>query len=150
MQLEISIGINRSFISYNSEEERETFVNVSRELNKEYNKLMMNCGKVDDIILLFFLLIKTEIKLRRITYENVDNLLLVFLYSIRKYVQGGDLKHIRDSLVVINVVRRIELDRRLEEGFENEEENENMLRIKNFVNEICSAMETVEKNVLLS
>lgn len=148
MQLEISIGTNKSFISYNSEIEKESFVLVSRELNKEYNKLLIDCGKIDETILLFFLLIKTEIKLRKIDYKKSDDLLLLVLRSISKYIQDKDTAKTKESLVVINMIRKIELEKKIKSNIL--EEDQNITLIKNFIQDIRSNIEAIENNILLS
>lgn len=148
MQLEISIGTNKSFISYNSETEKESFVSVSRELNKEYNKLLIDCGKIDETILLFFLLIKTEIKLRKIDYKKSDDLLLLVLRSISKYIQDKDTIKTKESLVVINMIRKIELEKKINSNIQ--EEDQNITLIKNFIQDIRSNIEAIENNILLS
>lgn len=148
MQLEISIGTNKSFISYNSETEKESFILVSRELNKEYNKLLIDCGKIDETILLFFLLIKTEIKLRKIDYKKSDDLLLLVLRSISKYIQDKDTAKTKESLVVINMIRKIELEKKIKSNIL--EEDQNITLIKNFIQDIRSNIEAIENNILLS
>lgn len=148
MQLEISIGTNKSFINYNSEAEKESFVLVSRELNKEYNRLLIDCGKIDETILLFFLLIKTEIKLRKIDYKKSDDLLFLILRSISKYIQDKDIAKTKESLVVINMIRRIELEKKF--NINIQEEDQNITLLKNFIQDIRSNIEAIENNILLS
>ena len=86
-QVELSIGTNTAFVDYNDENEKENLISASKELNKEYNKLVINLGRIDETILLVFLLIKTELKLNKVNNRNSDELLDNLLRSISKWTR---------------------------------------------------------------
>ena len=123
-QMEISIGSAKTKINYNSENEKTIFLNISRELNKEYNKITanLNCN-MHEIILLSFLLFETGIKLNNIINEKAEENLLSFIKSISKYIQQGkmninmnseekinEIEKIKEKLIIANIIKKIELN----------------------------------------
>lgn len=146
-QIELSIGTNTAFVNYNDENEKENLISASKELNKEYNKLIINLGRIDETVLLVFLLIKTELKLNKINHKNSDEILDNILKSISKWI-SSDNKKIKDFLVLINIIKKIELDNKL--ILDNQEEDEFTKYLNNFIKDIKGKIETIEKNILLS
>ena len=110
-KIELSIGTNTAFVNYNDEKEKENLILVSKELNKEYNKLVINIGRVDETILLIFLLIKTESKINKINYKNSDEVFDNVLKSIGKWINSENEK-IKEFLVLINIIRKRDLERK--------------------------------------
>lgn len=146
-QIELSIGTNTAFVDYNDESEKENLISASKELNKEYNKLVINLGRIDEIILLVFLLIKTELKLSKVSNQNSDDVLDNLLRSISKWVRTDNEK-IKEFLVLINIIKRIKLDAKPIQ--DNSEENELIEKINNFITDIRGKIEAIEKNIVLS
>ncbi len=146
-QIELSIGTNTAFVNYNDENEKENLISASKELNKEYNKLIINLGRIDETVLLVFLLIKTESKLNKINHKNSDEILDNILKSISKWI-SSDNKKIKDFLVLKKNKKKIELDNKL--ILDNQEEDEFIKYLNNFIKDIKGKIETIEKNILLS
>ncbi|MDR2077367.1 MAG: hypothetical protein LBP39_00165 [Rickettsiales bacterium] len=146
--IELSIGTNRAFIEYHSELEKELFQKTARELNIEYNKLTINCGKIDENILLFFLLMKIEIKLQKISYHNVDDMLPAVFKSIGKYVQEKNGEKIKEALMVIGIIKKMELNKMSDKS--GEDDDRVLAMIKKFSDEIKDGVTAIENNILLS
>ena len=146
-QIELSIGTNTAFVDYNDENEKENLISASKELNKEYNKLVINLGRIDETILLVFLLIKTELKLNKVNNRNSDELLDNLLRSISKWIRTDNEK-IKEFLVLINIIKKINLDNKPTQ--DDSEENELMERINSFVTDVKGKIEAIEKNIVLS
>lgn len=160
MQIEVSIGNVKAIIPYNNEKEKDIFLTTSKELNIEFNKITMNIGNIDETILLSFLLFKTGTKLYNIKYKNFDENILLFMKSISKYIQQSkqnekmnDFEKIREFnktkelLVIINIIKKIELNKKLKEL--PQENNENIILINNFVEEIKNDIKNLENKILL-
>ena len=146
-KIELSIGTNTAFVNYNDEKEKENLILVSKELNKEYNKLVINIGRVDETILLIFLLIKTESKINKINYKNSDEVFDNVLKSIGKWINSENEK-IKVFLVLINIIRKIELERKT--LLDSNDEDLVIKYLNNFTQDIKAKIETIEKNILLS
>ncbi len=146
-KIELSIGTNTAFVNYNDEKEKENLILVSKELNKEYNKLVINIGRVDETILLIFLLIKTESKINKINYKNSDEVFDNVLKSIGKWINSENEK-IKEFLVLINIIRKIELERKT--LLDSNDEDLVIKYLNNFTQDIKAKIETIEKNILLS
>lgn len=146
-QIELSIGTNTAFVDYNDESEKENLISASKELNKEYNKLVISLGRIDETILLVFLLIKTELKLNKISGKNSDEVLDNILRSISKWVRTDNEK-IKEFLVLINIIRKIKLDSKPIQ--DNSEEDEFVEKINSFIMDIKGKIEAIEKNIVLS
>ena len=146
-KIELSIGTNTAFVNYNDEKEKENLILVSKELNKEYNKLVINIGRVDETILLIFLLIKTESKINKINYKNSDEVFDNVLKSIGKWINSEN-KKIKEFLVLINIIRKIDLERKT--LLDSNDEDAVIKYLNNFTQDIKAKIETIEKNILLS
>lgn len=146
-QIELSIGTNTAFVDYNDESEKEDLISASKELNKEYNKLVISLGRIDETILLVFLLIKTELKLNKISGKNSDEVLDNILRSISKWVRTDNEK-IKEFLVLINIIRKIKLDSKPIQ--DNSEEDEFVEKINSFIMDVRGKIEAIEKNIVLS
>ena len=146
-KIELSIGTNTAFVNYNDEKETENLILVSKELNKEYNKLVINIGRVDETILLIFLLIKTESKINKINYKNSDEVFDNVLKSIGKWINSENEK-IKEFLVLINIIRKIELERKT--LLDSNDEDLVIKYLNNFTQDMKAKIETIEKNILLS
>ncbi len=146
-QIELSIGTNTAFVDYNDESEKENLISASKELNKEYNKLVISLGRIDETILLVFLLIKTELKLNKISGKNSDEVLDNILRSISKWVRTDNEK-IKEFLVLINIIRKIKLDSKPIQ--DNSEEDEFVEKINSFIMDVRGKIEAIEKNIVLS
>lgn len=146
-KIELSIGTNTAFVNYNDEKEKENLILVSKELNKEYNKLVINIGRVDETILLIFLLIKTESKINKINYKNSDEVFDNVLKSIGKWINSENEK-IKEFLVLINIIRKIDLERKT--LLDSNDEDAVIKYLNNFTQDIKAKIETIEKNILLS
>ena len=146
-QIELIIGTNTAFVDYNDEDEKENLISASKELNKEYNKLVINLGRIDETILLVFLLIKTELKLNKISSKNSDDILDNILRSISKWIRTDNEK-IREFLVLINIIKKIKLDSGSAQG--DSEEDEVIEKMNNFIMDIKGKIEAIEKNIVFS
>lgn len=146
-KIELSIGTNTAFVNYNDEKEKENLILVSKELNKEYNKLVINIGRVDETILLIFLLIKTESKINKINYKNSDEVFDNVLKSIGKWINSENEK-IKEFLVLINIIRKRDLERKT--LLDSNDEDIVIKYLNNFIQDIKAKIETIEKNILLS
>ncbi|MDR3079150.1 MAG: hypothetical protein LBU15_03870 [Rickettsiales bacterium] len=151
-RVELSVGTIKASIGYSNESERELILATARELNVEYNRLIISCGNVDENILLFFLLIKTEIKLQSIDQGNVDVALFSVLKSIGGYLQEKNSTKIKESLVAIGIIRKIELNNKSiggESASGGGAESETALLVSNFAEELRGNIKTIENNILL-
>lgn len=146
-QIELSIGTNTAFVDYNDESEKENLISASKELNKEYNKLVISLGRIDETILLVFLLIKTELKLNKVSGKNSDEVLDNILRSISKWIRTDNEK-IKEFLVLINIIRKIKLDSKPIQ--DNSEEDEFVEKINSFIMDVRGKIEAIEKNIVLS
>ncbi|MDR2778406.1 MAG: hypothetical protein LBB13_02795 [Rickettsiales bacterium] len=147
-KIELSIGTNRALVEYQNESEKELLQKTAKELNIEYNKLTINFGRIDENILLFFLLMKIEIKLQKVSYFNVDEAMLGIFRSISRYVQERNGEKIKEALMVVSLVRKMELNR-IDNG-EAKNEDKVLVTIKRFSEEIKANIATIENNILLS
>jgi hypothetical protein len=146
--VELSIGVNRTTVRCASEQEKDLFLKAARELNGEYNRLIINCGNVEENILLFFLLLKMEIKLRHVTFLNVDETFPGILKSISKYVLDKNVSKLKESLMLIMLVRKLELDQGDKKVFGDDTVLTQL--IKKFGEEIRGNIKALENNILLS
>ncbi|MDR2777653.1 MAG: hypothetical protein LBB24_02705 [Rickettsiales bacterium] len=151
-RVELSVGTVKASLGYSDDSERELILKTARELNTECNRLIMSCGNVDETILLFFLLMKTEIKLQKINYRNVDDMLFGILKSIGNYVHEKNSTKIKESLVAIGIIRKIELNSVCgdgKDGIDVYDDNELITLIKSFAGEVNGSVETIENNIYL-
>jgi hypothetical protein len=146
-KIELSIGTNRAFVEYQSESEKELLQKTARELNTEYNRLIITCGKIDENILLFFLLMKIEIKLQKIVYYNVDEILPGIFKHISKYIQERNGEKIKEALMVISIIRKVELNKI--NSTEEKNDDQTITMIKKFSRDIKDNVVAIENNILL-
>jgi hypothetical protein len=150
--VELSIGTVKASIAYSTDLEKELILKTAGELNTEYNRLIISCGNVEESILLFFLLMKTEIKLQRIDHRNVDNAFFSVLKLLGSYVHEKNSTRIRESLVAIGIIKRIELNRKDNTSYTDKDEysrEELFSAIEKFGEEIKGNIKTIENNILL-
>lgn len=161
-QMEISIGSVKTKVNYNSENEKTLFENISKELNKEYNKITVNLNcNIDETILLSFLLFETGIKLNNLMDEKMEENMFLFIKSISKYIQQNkisvntgygekinEIEKTKEKLIVANIIKKIELNGKNQKGAENQK-NEYLLLIDNFAENIKSDIKNLENKILL-
>ncbi len=160
--MEISIGSVKTKVNYNSENEKTLFENISKELNKEYNKITVNLNcNIDETILLSFLLFETGIKLNNLMDEKMEENMFLFIKSISKYIQQNkisvntgygekinEIEKTKEKLIVANIIKKIELNGKNQKGAENQK-NEYLLLIDNFAENIKSDIKNLENKILL-
>ena len=161
-QMEISIGSVKTKVNYNSENEKTLFENISKELNKEYNKITVNLNcNIDETILLSFLLFETGIKLSNLMDEKMEENMFLFIKSISKYIQQNkisvntgygekinEIEKTKEKLIVANIIKKIELNGKNQKSTENQK-NEYLLLIDNFAENIKSDIKNLENKILL-
>ncbi len=160
--MEISIGSVKTKVNYNSENEKTLFENISKELNKEYNKITVNLNcNIDETILLSFLLFETGIKLSNLMDEKMEENMFLFIKSISKYIQQNkisvntgygekinEIEKTKEKLIVANIIKKIELNGKNQKSTENQK-NEYLLLIDNFAENIKSDIKNLENKILL-
>ena len=123
---------------------------LSRKFNCDLAKVEtvdLDCYLYHYYNLLVFLLIKTELKLNKISSKNSDDILDNILRSISKWVRADNEK-IKEFLVLINIIKKIKLDSKSTQ--DDSEENELMEKMNNFIVDIKGKIEAIEKNIVLS
>ncbi len=160
--MEISIGSAKTKINYNNENEKTLFFNISRELNKEYNKITanLNCN-IDEIVLLSFLLFETGMKLNNAVGGKIEDNILLYMKSISKYIQQSkmninmtseekinEIEKIKEKLIIANIIKKIELNNKIQKNTENEN-NEYILLINTFTDDIKNDIKNLENKILL-
>jgi hypothetical protein len=147
--ISLSIGTVKTSIEYKNEEEKNVFLQVARELNLEYNKVVMMLGNIDENILLFYMLLITEFKLRNIKQNNIDELLLFTLKSISNFIQNknnaNDAK-VKENLAVINIIKRVELNKKSENV--SKKDDESIVMVEEFIENIKNDIRGAEKEIL--
>ena len=138
------------------------FFNISRELNKEYNKITanLNCN-IDEIVLLSFLLFETGMKLNNAVGGKIEDNILLYMKSISKYIQQSkmninmtseekinEIEKIKEKLIIANIIKKIELNNKIQKNTENEN-NEYILLINTFTDDIKNDIKNLENKILL-
>jgi hypothetical protein len=146
MEINLSIGTVKTIIKYKNEDEKNVFMQVTKELNMEYNKVIMMLGNIDENILLFYLLLKTEIKLHNVKQNDIEDLLFSILRSIGSFIQSKNNEKIKENLAVINIIKKVELGKKVENSTENNDEN--VVLIDKLIEDIKDDIRNIEKKIL--
>lgn len=157
MELELSIAGVTTQIKIKNQEDKQAYLDVMNELNKECNDIMIECGNIDKTILLCCVLFNTNI------YSLNDvargDLFFNFVKTISKYIEEKNnenvrfedkIKQIRRNLVVINIISRMKLNKNRGE-VKSDEINEDELNkiIEKFTSDIKNDIELVKNDFLL-
>lgn len=109
-ELDVSIGITKAKIPYNNEEEKLLIEKITKELNIEYNKIIAECNRIDEKILLFYLLFKTQAKFFQ--FKNIDDYFHGIFISLHTFLNEKNKNSQNEILVVLNIYKKIELNRK--------------------------------------
>ena len=65
-KLEVYIGKFKTSMTYSNDNEKEVLEEITSEANKEFNKLLISCGRLDERMLMFFMLLNLQKEIWRI------------------------------------------------------------------------------------
>lgn len=145
-KINICIGSIKTELNYSNDSEKEILDNCSRELNTEFNNLLLEFGRINDIILLFFLLFRTQQNIFEISNEDYD------FFSILKEISCflNEKGNIENQLIIGNIVKRNVLKKLKNTGNTNKkinkvEEQTIINIIDNFVNLTVNKIKKIDK-----
>lgn len=118
-QCAIYFGNKYININYNTEEEKNLIEQFAKKFNMEFNNLLLECGRANSRILLFFLLLKTQVEIIEYQTGRVD--LNLAIKKISKFICEKNNKEtlsqveidkdaIEAQLAVGNLIKDIELN----------------------------------------
>lgn len=145
-KINICIGSIKTELNYSNDSEKEILDNCSKELNTEFNNLLLEFGRINDIILLFFLLFKTQQSIFEISNEDYD------FFSILKEISCflNEKGNIENQLIIGNIVKRNVFKKLKNTGITNKKNNkieeQTILNIlDNFINITTNKIKKVNK-----
>ena len=143
-EMDVSVSITKAKIQYNSEAEKERLQKAMKDLTRESNNIVVKYGKLDEKILLFFLLVKTQAKLIG-NKNNIEELFFAVLDDIYQFISDKN-ENINEVLVLLNIYKQAELNNKKNK---NELEDDNKNVIEDFVNQIKKQIETIKQQIYL-
>lgn len=143
-EMDVSVSITKARIQYNSEAEKERLQKAMKDLTRESNNIVVKYGKLDEKILLFFLLVKTQAKLIG-NKNNIEELFFAVLDGIYQFISDKN-ENINEVLVLLNIYKQAELNNKKNK---NELEDDNKNVIEDFVNQIKKQIETIKQQIYL-
>ncbi|MDR0571374.1 MAG: hypothetical protein LBG48_00820 [Rickettsiales bacterium] len=115
--MKITVGRIEAEVPYTNEKQKILIEKISEELNVEFNTLRAKIKGVDEIILLFFLLFKTQSNILKKTdgidcTSDTDEYLMKIFYETAPFVCSPqeNKEQIGKFLVAVNIYKKIELN----------------------------------------
>lgn len=120
-QAELYIGRVRASMQCVDENEKRILEEITAEANKEFNKLLISFGRLDERMLLFFMLLNLQMQITKATGKNAD--LLEIFSNVLNFVKPST--NIERQLLFGIIYKKNELRKILKSGkkFENSEAN---------------------------
>lgn len=106
-RIDIYIGRFKASIKYSSENEKKTLEGISQEINTDFNKLLISFGRVDERMLMFFMLLDLQKKIfEKMGSSDKDDLFAIFK-EVSIFVNQGNA--IENNLILGLIFKKNEL-----------------------------------------
>jgi hypothetical protein len=150
--IKVIIGKVEADVPYTDEKNKILIEKIGYELNMEFNRIKSKTKIVNETILLFFLLLKTQSNIlqknAKFNNEDIDEHLTKSLYSISEFIQEDerDAARINKILVAVNIYKKIELSNR---GMATETGKSDTELIEDFVSDVEKQIKLMGDKILL-
>lgn len=132
-------------INYDIDEEKELIEQFAKKFNKEYNNLLLQYGRVNSRLVLFFLLLKTQVEITEYQTGRID--LDYAMKQISKFIcdKSGketqtqvevDQNDIEGQLIIGNLLKDDELNNKIKATIKNKPQTFNEKDIQDFTDNI--------------
>ena len=132
-------------INYDIDEEKELIEQFAKKFNKEYNNLLLQYGRVNSRLVLFFLLLKTQVEITEYQTGRID--LDYAMKQISKFIcdKSGketqtqvevDQNDIEGQLIIGNLLKDDELNNKIKVTIKNKPQTFNEKDIQDFTDNI--------------
>lgn len=132
-------------INYDIDEEKELIEQFAKKFNKEYNNLLLQYGRVNSRLVLFFLLLKTQVEITEYQTGRID--LDYAMKQISKFIcdKSGketqtqvevDQNDIEGQLIIGNLLKDDELNNKIKATAKNKPQTFNEKDIQDFTDNI--------------
>ena len=132
-------------INYDIDEEKELIEQFAKKFNKEYNNLLLQYGRVNSRLVLFFLLLKTQVEITEYQTGRID--LDYAMKQISKFIcdKSGketqtqvevDQNDIEGQLIIGNLLKDDELNNKIKATTINKPQTFNEKDIQDFTDNI--------------
>ena len=106
-KIDIYIGKFKTSIKYSSENEKKALEEISQEINKDFNKLLISFGRIDEKMLMFFMLLNLQKNIFEKTNSNKKDDLLAIFKEVSIFVNQGTV--IENNLILGLIFKKNEL-----------------------------------------
>lgn len=106
-KIDVYIGKFKTSIKYSSENEKKALEEISQEINKDFNKLLISFGRIDEKMLMFFMLLNLQKNIFEKTNSNKKDDLLAIFKEVSIFVNQGTV--IENNLILGLIFKKNEL-----------------------------------------
>lgn len=132
-------------INYDTDKQKELIEQFAKKFNKEYNNLLLQYGRVNSRLVLFFLLLKTQVEITEYQTGRID--LDYAMKQISKFIcdKSGketqtqvevDQNDIEGQLIIGNLLKDDELNNKIKATAKNKPQTFNEKDIQDFTDNI--------------
>ena len=143
-------------INYDIDEEKELIEQFAKKFNKEYNNLLLQYGRVNSRLVLFFLLLKTQVEITEYQTGRID--LDYAMKQISKFIcdKSGketqtqvevDQNDIEGQLIIGNLLKDDELNNKIKATIKNKPQTFNEKDVQNLTDNIFNLIKEKFKKI---
>ena len=138
-KLEVYIGKFKTSMTYSNDNEKEVLEEITSEANKEFNKLLISCGRLDERMLMFFMILNLQKEIST-TLGKKENFLEIFK-SVSMFVI--QTTNIESQLILGIIYKKNELRKILKAGNKVNNEESFVEKFNNFVEETIGKIKNI-------
>ena len=138
-KLEVYIGKFKTSMTYSNDNEKEVLEEITSEANKEFNKLLISCGRLDERMLMFFMILNLQKEIST-TLGKKENFLEIFK-SVSMFVI--QTTNIESQLILGIIYKKNELRKILKAGNKVNNEESFAEKFNNFVEETIGKIKNI-------
>ena len=138
-KLEVYIGKFKTSMTYSNDNEKEVLEEITSEANKEFNKLLISCGRLDERMLMFFMILNLQKEIST-TLGKKENFLEIFK-SVSMFVI--QTTNIESQLILGIIYKKNELRKILKAGNKVNNEESFVEKFNNFVEETIGKIKII-------
>ena len=138
-KLEVYIGKFKTSMTYSNDNEKEVLEEITSEANKEFNKLLISCGRLDERMLMFFMILNLQKEISTTLGKNED--FLEIFKSVSMFVI--QTTNIESQLILGIIYKKNELRKILKAGNKVNNEESFVEKFNNFVEETIGKIKNI-------
>lgn len=138
-KLEVYIGKFKTSMTYSNDNEKEVLEEITSEANKEFNKLLISCGRLDERMLMFFMILNLQKEIST-TLGKKEDFLEIFK-SVSMFVI--QTTNIESQLILGIIYKKNELRKILKAGNKVNNEESFVEKFNNFVEETIGKIKNI-------